>query len=138
MRLVLPFGLIAGLLVSPANANELRLKLENVLSAEGTLMVSVVDAAAFDGQGPPALQAILPARAGTVRFATDALPPGEYAIRAMHDLNGNGEMDSNLVGVPTEPWGVSNNARGNFGPPKFEDARFVLQDTVDITIRLEK
>lgn len=51
------------------------------------------------------------------------MPAGSYAIVAMHDENGNGKLDSNLVGMPTEGYGTSKSARGTFGP-KYEDARF--------------
>jgi len=137
-----PTFLIAALLIAlfcnQARADELSITLEGLQTAEGKLMVMVGDAAAFDGKGPAAVQIVLPPREGTVRLTTDALPAGDYAIRVMHDVNGNGELDSNMVGMPKEPWGISNNARGNFGPPKFEDARFTLKERAEQTIRVEK
>ncbi|MBM4205429.1 MAG: DUF2141 domain-containing protein [Gammaproteobacteria bacterium] len=137
-----PAILIAALVIaffcSKARADELSITLEGLQTAEGKLMVMVGDAAAFDGKGPAAAQFILPARQGTIKLTTDALPAGDYAIRVMHDVNDNGELDSNLVGMPKEPWGMSNNARGNFGPPKFEDARFALKERAEQTIRVEK
>ncbi|NJN52817.1 MAG: DUF2141 domain-containing protein [Gammaproteobacteria bacterium] len=69
---------------------------------------------------------ILPARVGSVTFSTDALPAGEYAIRVMHDVNGNSKLDANFVGMPTEPFGFSNDAAGSFGPPKWDAAKFTL------------
>jgi uncharacterized protein (DUF2141 family) len=53
----------------------------------------------------------------------DDLRPGTYALVSMHDENGNGKMDFNFVGMPTEGWGTSRDARGVLGP-KFEDAAF--------------
>jgi len=50
--------------------------------------------------------------------------PGRYAISVFHDENSNGKLDSNLFGIPREGVGASNNAKGHFGPPKFEDAAF--------------
>ncbi|MCH9852515.1 MAG: DUF2141 domain-containing protein [Alphaproteobacteria bacterium] len=55
-----------------------------------------------------------------------ALPDGIYAISAFHDLNDDGELNRNLVGLPTEPYGFSNDARGTFGPAKFADAQFTI------------
>jgi uncharacterized protein (DUF2141 family) len=52
------------------------------------------------------------------------LTPGTYGISAFHDRNDNQKLDTNLIGVPVEDYGASNNARGVFGPPKFDDARF--------------
>lgn len=56
------------------------------------------------------------------------LPAGEYAIAVFHDKNGNGEMDRNFIGLPKEPYGFSNNARGTFGPPKWEKAKVSISE----------
>jgi uncharacterized protein (DUF2141 family) len=54
------------------------------------------------------------------------LPAGDYAIAVFHDENENGKLDKNLVGIPKEAYGFSNDARGVFGPPSFSDAKVVL------------
>ncbi|MEM8607678.1 MAG: DUF2141 domain-containing protein [Myxococcota bacterium] len=51
--------------------------------------------------------------------------PGTYAVSVMHDVDADGELDSNFVGRPQEPWAVSNNVPAErFGPPKFEATQF--------------
>jgi len=40
----------------------------------------------------------------------------------LQDFNGNGRVDTNLVGLPKEPYGASNNKLPKLAPPKFEDA----------------
>jgi uncharacterized protein (DUF2141 family) len=45
-------------------------------------------------------------------------------VSAFHDRNNNGELDKDWLGVPVEDYGASNDARGTFGPPSFEDAKF--------------
>jgi uncharacterized protein (DUF2141 family) len=64
------------------------------------------------------------------------LPPGIYGARVLHDLNGNGEMDSNFVGMPKEPWAFSNNATGRLGPAKWQDAKFEISGNTAVEIRL--
>jgi len=54
------------------------------------------------------------------------LPYGEYAIKVFHDKNDNQKLDKNLLGIPKEAYGFSNNARGTFGPPAFEKAKFLF------------
>lgn len=54
--------------------------------------------------------------------------PGEYAISVHHDDNDNGEMDTNFIGIPNEPIGLSNGAVPKFGPPKYKDAVFTVGD----------
>jgi uncharacterized protein (DUF2141 family) len=49
---------------------------------------------------------------------------GTYAVSVFHDENSNGKLDTNLMGIPREGVGASNNAKGHFGPPKFEAAAF--------------
>ncbi len=49
---------------------------------------------------------------------------GTYAVSVVHDENSNGKLDTNFMGIPREGVGASNNARGHFGPPKFEAAAF--------------
>ena len=52
---------------------------------------------------------------------------GEYAIICYHDKNNNDKMDFEANGMPLEDYGASNNMM-NFGPPKFEDAKFSIID----------
>ena len=49
------------------------------------------------------------------------LPYGKYVVAGIHDLDDNGVLTGNFLGMPKEPFGFSNNKRGNFGPPKWDD-----------------
>jgi uncharacterized protein (DUF2141 family) len=63
--------------------------------------------------------------------------PGRYAVSVFHDENANGKMDTNFMGIPREGVGASNNARGHFGPPKFDDAAFRYSGgKLDLTITI--
>ncbi len=61
---------------------------------------------------------------------------GEYAISVLHDVNMNGKIDFNIFHIPSEDTGVSNNAKGFIGPPKFEDAKFYIDRDSTIFITL--
>ena len=63
------------------------------------------------------------------------IPNGEYAVSFFHDANSNGKMDTNFVGIPKESYGASNNAKGFFGPPKYDDAKFLVATDKVITIK---
>lgn len=52
------------------------------------------------------------------------LPPGVYAVSVYEDLNGNHKLDRNLLGIPREPVGASNNPHPRMGPPRFDDCSF--------------
>jgi uncharacterized protein (DUF2141 family) len=60
------------------------------------------------------------------------LRPGKYAFRYFHDRNNNKKMDTNRIGIPTEGYGFSNNAKGRFGPPAFKD--IVFEVSKDATV----
>ncbi len=62
-----------------------------------------------------------------VRFAD--IPEGTYAISVFHDADYDGELDT-FLGIPTEATGSSNNAPAKFGPPKWEDAKFTVKNTL--------
>mgnify|MGYP001121022270 CR=1 FL=1 len=63
--------------------------------------------------------------------------PGEYAISVHHDDNDNGKMDTNFIGIPKEPTGLSNGAVPKFGPPKYRDAAFrVTNEDLEMPIKL--
>ena len=55
-----------------------------------------------------------------------------------HDQNNNDKLDSNFMGIPNEPYGFSNNARGTFGPASWDDAKFEIKsDSLVISITVE-
>ena len=56
------------------------------------------------------------------------LSPGRYAFHVFHDVDDNGKMKSNFIGIPKEPTAVSNDAKGKFGPPRFKDAVVTIGD----------
>ena len=61
---------------------------------------------------------------------------GEYAVSFIHDENKNNKMDTNFFGIPKEDYGCSNNAKKILGPPKYEDAKFMLSENKTILIGL--
>ena len=64
------------------------------------------------------------------------LPKGIYAVSFVHDENDNKKMDTNFIGIPKEDYGCSNNAIGFMGPPKYKDAKFILEENKTIKINL--
>lgn len=64
------------------------------------------------------------------------LQPGTYALSVFHDENGNGKLDSNIAGIPTERYGFSRDARGSMGAPDFAAAAIDLRSDMTIIINL--
>ena len=51
------------------------------------------------------------------------LPYGNYAISLFHDENNNEAMDYNLIGIPKEGYGFSNNVKPQLKAPSFNDTK---------------
>jgi uncharacterized protein (DUF2141 family) len=77
------------------------------------------------------------ARTGSQSIVFTQLSPGRYAIIVFHDENDNGLLDENLLGMPTELYGFSNDAAGVFSAPSFDAAAVMLGDGKSISINLQ-
>ena len=129
-RIRMAAAAMAALLVSASGkaeqASGLIIDISGLSPTSGSVMIGVYDSADAWDDG----QAVGGARAevdgGQVRAVVSDLPPGRYGIKLYHDVNGNGELDTNLMGMPTEPYAFSNNALGRFGPPSWDAAVFEL------------
>jgi len=64
------------------------------------------------------------------------IPQGEYAVRLFHDENMNGNLEKNIMGIPKEAYGVSNNTKSKTGPPKYKRAKFKLTKSKAIDIKI--
>jgi len=112
-----------------AQAADLTVQLTNLRKDTGKVMLNVLrNEAQMNSTEPAETSMILNPSADGVSFTLHNVPAGTYGLQVMHDENGNGELDANLVGIPKEPWGFSNNAKGRFGPPKWEDVKFSIEE----------
>ncbi|MBT1075647.1 DUF2141 domain-containing protein [Geobacter grbiciae] len=134
--------LVVSLLIlqlKPAAAETLLVTVTGFRGIKGTLYVTVWrDEAHFlTDLRHAAARRVLPVSGPEMTVAVDGLSRGVYAVTAFQDENGNGELDRNFIGMPKEPAGVSNDARGVMGPPKFRDAAVALNGASrNMTLRL--
>ncbi len=61
---------------------------------------------------------------GKATLQFNQVPDGKYAIALFHDTNGDGKLNTNILGIPKEGYGVSNNVRNLFSAPGFEESSF--------------
>ncbi|MGH8076158.1 MAG: DUF2141 domain-containing protein [Lysobacter sp.] len=110
-------------------AADLKIELENVRAQQGVVQVVLLGSAdAWDGKAKPAgFVGAPPDGDSTLSLSIADLAPGSYAVRVMHDENGNGKLDTNMVGMPTEGYGFSNNPRV-MRAATFEEARFEVPE----------
>ena len=104
----------------------------------GMVMVALYDSAsAFDGGSARPVAATAVSASGSRVVATfENLPAGDYAVKAFHDVNGDGEMNTNPFGMPVEPYAFSNNAVGNMGPARWSAAHFAVSGETTQTISI--
>jgi len=69
-------------------------------------------------------QVTFAAKAPMTKFCIHAPDAGLFAMSAYHDLNANEKFDKTGIGLPAEPWGISNNPKVVFAPPPVEKALF--------------
>lgn len=101
----------------------------------GSVMIGLYNSeVAYEG-GPAVANLAVPA-SGPVVARFENLAAGDYAVKAFHDVNGNGEMDKNPFGIPVEPYAFSNNAVGNMGPARWARARFPVSGETAQTITI--
>lgn len=110
-----------------APTSGLTLTITGISQPQGNMSIGVFDAEGYDS-GAATTGANVDVTADTITINFDTLAPGEYGIKLFHDVNGNGKMDTNPFGAPTEPYAFSNNAKGRFGPAKWDAARFTVDE----------
>jgi uncharacterized protein (DUF2141 family) len=73
----------------------------------------------------------------TFQVSFENIPLGTYAVSVYHDLDDNGQLDTNFIGIPSEPVGFSNDHQPKMGPPKFKGAKFSLSgNEMDLTVNM--
>ena len=113
----------------PAQAGELTIEVNGIRSNDGRVMVAVhmeSEGVEFPDEAGAVIGVWTVSRAGTWQLVFPDLPDGRYAVSVMHDENANGDLDTNLLGIPVEGYGFSNDAMGIMGPPAFGDASMVV------------
>ena len=105
----------------------------------GKTKIGIYDSIGFPSLGKEIDGVDIEVEGASVTYVFKNIPVGKYAIAAFQDSNVDGKLNTNMFGVPKEPYGFSNNKYGMFGPPDFEDVSFdVKEDTsTPLTINLE-
>lgn len=100
--------------------------INNIVNDEGKVLIALHTADTFM-KGPGIINLEGTIAEGKVSFAFENVPPGTYAIMALHDANENNRMDYEPNGMPKESYGMSGNEM-TMGPPSFNDAKFEVTD----------
>jgi uncharacterized protein (DUF2141 family) len=114
------------------------LKITGLRSEKGQVRIAVFNSSETWLGEHPAYSSTIKVDSQSVTWKLDDVPYGDYGIAVFHDENKNGKMDKNLLGIPLEPYGFSNNQRVSFGPPKWEKGKFAVRNpTTEISIEVK-
>ncbi|MGI2259067.1 DUF2141 domain-containing protein [Shewanella sp. GXUN23E] len=129
---------LASTLSLSAQAANLTITMTDLPQPKGQLMVAVYDSAEAMKSGQQALaRQTIAVHSNRHSMTLNDLPAGQYAVMVFQDLNANNRLDRNFIGIPSEPYGFSNNP-SVMGAPDFEDIAFPLgEDDLQIRIRVE-
>lgn len=113
-----------------AGAATLTIHVTGARNAKGQIRAALFDGAkGFPGDTSQAIQtqaADIDPQSLSAQIVFKGLPEGVYAVSIFHDENRNQKLDKNLLGIPKEGYGASNNPKKKMGPPDFEETKFPL------------
>ncbi|MDB5406830.1 MAG: hypothetical protein JWL84_1742 [Rhodospirillales bacterium] len=105
----------------------LTVRIDGLRSNDGQVMVAIFSRDFQFPDGDYADEWVKkPARTSGVTVTFGGLPPGNYAIGAFHDENGNGKLDTSFIGWPSEGYALSNDVRLSFYRPRFAESAFAV------------
>ncbi len=126
--------------LSQVIAADLTVTVDSLRSNQGQVLLCVFSAEGSDREafpdctkGHPVRQSKEVIGGGKVVVTYKGLKEGVYAVAAIHDENGNGALDTNFLGIPTEGVGISTNPR-LMGKPSFNQAQFEIKGKTAITL----
>lgn len=131
-------GMAFILSASAAVAGSVEIAVTGVAAARGHVRVELCTRTTFLTKTCP-YQGVATATVGSTVVKIAEVPPGEYAVQAFQDETDQGVVHQNLLGIPKERIGFSNDAPLHAKGPRFADAAFTVGKHMQhVTLRLRK
>jgi uncharacterized protein (DUF2141 family) len=73
----------------------------------------------------------------TLSFKIASSGEEKLALRMFQDLDGDNEMNRGMFGIPSEPYGFSNNPEIKFGPPSLKEMLFDTASAETIKVSMQ-
>lgn len=130
MKVLFALATIASSLAAlSAQAADLQIRITGIRQAGGNILVDLHnDPSAFPRDASRAYKrAKVRVTGPTVTYVFKNVDPGIYAYTYLVDENGNGKLDTNAIGIPTEGIGFSNDPSFTLSPPSFQSAAFSVE-----------
>lgn len=120
-----------------AQTASITLKIQGIDEAKGIMSIALFDNEEdYSSEENYAFAGEIPVKSKEFIYVIKDIPYGTYAIKIFYDVDSNGEMKKNWIGMPKEPFGFSNDAKAKMGPPSFENASFVVKGDTEAVVNL--
>jgi uncharacterized protein (DUF2141 family) len=139
---LIPFLVMSSQVSASAQGIDVTVSVSGLQSGEGQLIVCLwSNSSGFPDCNSPDIEGVQrvtvpPTEGAEVKFP--GVAPGEYAVSVLHDLNSDGRTDTNFLGIPREPVGVSGEPVRRLGAPRFVDAKFQVSESTRINVELSQ
>jgi uncharacterized protein (DUF2141 family) len=133
---------ITFLICSFKNENDGKIKINLTgidVSKKGNLVIGVFKKENFPIENKSSYNKIIPVTDSKMEITFNNINPNDYGIAVFQDKDKNNKLSTNLIGIPNEPFGFSNNKFGTFGPPEFKDVSIKVSEsaTTEISIKMK-
>lgn len=123
------------LLSQNAHAADLTINISDIEPGKGHVLVAIYSGDDNYKNGKEVQASKIKASNNKESLVFKDLVAGEYAIQMYQDENDNEQLDTNMMGIPKEGYGFSNNV-GMFGKPAYQEAKFTIEENAVIEIDL--
>ncbi len=137
MHLLLCTLLLAAL---PPETGTLIIEVQGIEEARGFIWIGLYDSEAhYMVKEKAIVKGYDVTHTGTMRLEVDDLPAGRWAIAIFHDINGNGELDTNYLGIPNEPYAFSRKPPSRWRMPRYDEVAIPFRPPLQrLTVTLER
>ena len=110
---------------TPTYSGRLSIKVENIKVDKGTIWVGVYKSKKdFLNKEKAIIEGVKVNKNGYCYINIPNLQYGDYAVALFQDINENGELDLNMLGIPSEPFAFSQRPKSKWRLPKFDEVKF--------------
>lgn len=119
------------------DTGNLTVHIEGIENSNGTIKIAIYNQGGkFLKIGTEFKKTSINSSLPSASYTFKNIPFDVYAVATYHDENNDSKCNTNLLGVPTEAYGFSNNVKPFLSAPSFGKAQFEFNKTSSIHITL--
>ncbi|RMD76356.1 MAG: DUF2141 domain-containing protein [Bacteroidetes bacterium] len=124
----------------PADTGTLIIEVQGIEEAGGFIWVGLYDSEAhYMVKEKAIVKGYDVTHTGTMRLEVHELPAGRWAIALFHDIDGDGELDTNYLGIPSEPYAFSRKPPSKWRAPRYDEVAIPFRPPLQrLSVRLER